>query len=156
MTDLDARASRRSLDVPMDLLRRRRRSDLGTLRDGLTSSVRAAADSAGAFFGRAPTTTSDAPTAVHQKPPTPEWDADERRRARAGERARTRLGRRGAPTSFDRGDGAKSKYATSYSWDNPPPRPRDEEGEDEEGDEAKEKTPEELFGMDTRGEERGR
>ena len=115
----------------------------------MSSSVRAAADSAGAFFGRAPTTTSDAPTAVHQKPPTPEWDARTETPARAPERASYEGSGGGvAPTSFDRGDGAKSKYATSYSWDNPPPRPRDEEGDDGEGDEAKEKTSEELFGMD--------
>ena len=70
---------------------------------------------------------------MHQKPPTPEWDARTETPARAPERASYEgSGGGGAPTSFDRGDGAKSKYATSYSWDNPPPRPRDEEGEDEE------------------------
>ena len=121
-----------------------------SLRDGLSSSVRAAADTAGAFFGRAPT--NDAP-AVHQKPPTPEWDAQPAARTREPERASYEgSGVGGAPMPFDRDDGAKSgknnKYATSYSWDNPPPRPRDEASEDDEGEKAKEKTAEELFGMD--------
>ena len=83
---------------------------------------------------------------AHNMPPTPEWDAQrvEGSRGPAGEKAasyeRAGGGGGGAANFGDGGpEGMNNRNATSYSWDNPPPKPRNADSEDE-ADAPKEKT----------------
>ena len=136
------------------------------MKSGLTSSLRDAADVAAATVGwKLPSADGKATPAHmgnHQKPPTPDWNTQspgdrEQRRRESTSNAYERVGSGGdAPPSF--GENSKrdmnlgNKYATSYSWDNPPPKPKaagesDDEGGDENGEKAK-KSAAEMFGMD--------
>ena len=125
---------------------------MSSLKDGLTSTARSVADKAGAMFGGKSGEKKEAE--AHNMPPTPEWDAQrgEGSRGPAGEKAasyeRAGGGGGGAANFGDGGPGGmNNRNATSYSWDNPPPKPRNADSEDE-ADAPKEKTAEEMVGMD--------
>ena len=123
-----------------------------TLADGLTTSLRGVADRAGALFGKSEGEKNVQGVGTHQKPPTPEWsDARGGEGGRAPEAASYERAGGGASGTEGRdfGDGGvKGKYATSYSWDNPPPKPKSGDESEEEAERPKEKTAEELFGLD--------
>ena len=125
--------------------------DLTTLKDGLTTTLKDAADRAGALFGGGESGKA-AQVATHQKPPTPEWNQEQSGDARrAPEAASYERSGGGGPVVVERDfsdGGAKGKYATSYSWDNPPPKPKSGRESDDEAEKPKEKTAEEMFGMD--------
>ena len=125
---------------------------MSSLKDGLTSTARSVADKAGAMFGGKSGEKKEAE--AHNMPPTPEWDAQrgEGSRGPAGEKAASYEragGDGGGAANFGDGGpgGMNNRNATSYSWDNPPPKPRNADSEDE-ADAPKEKTAEEMFGMD--------
>ena len=121
-----------------------------TLKDGLASSMRSVADRGMALFGvEHGGDDGQKGNAAHMKPPTPEWDK-EATGGRPAERASYERRGGGGPTEpRDFGDvGSGGKGMASYSWDNPPPKPGRANESDEDEDAVKEKTMEDLFGMD--------